>query len=182
MIEVVIHGRGGQGSVIASEILAAAFFREGKQVQAFPSFGSERRGAPVAAFLRADENPILLRCQIYKPDSLILLDPTLVDNPNNFKTLKKGGWVVVNTSQSLEHIDYLKDFKLAHVDATGIAVKNNLGSRTTAVVNTGICGAFAKVTGYMKLESVIDSLHEFVPVKLEENKAAAREAFESVIY
>jgi 2-oxoacid:acceptor oxidoreductase gamma subunit (pyruvate/2-ketoisovalerate family) len=180
LVEIVIHGRGGQGSVVASEILAAAFFKEGKQVQAFPSFGSERRGAPVAAFLRADDKPILLRCQIDNPDVLIILDPTLVDEPDLFGSLKKGGWVLANTNRDLSTLDYLKDFQVASVDATGIAVRNGLGSPTTAVVNTGILGAFAKFTGMVKLESILDTLEEFVRVKLKENAVAARQAYESV--
>lgn len=182
MVEIVIHGRGGQGAVIASELLAAAMFKEGKQVQAFPSFGSERRGAPVAAFMRADEKPIMLRCQIDNPDNLIILDPTLVDNPDIFKTLKKGGWAVVNTNRNLDGIEYLKGLKVATVDATDIAVSNRLGSPTTAVVNTAILGAFARVTGLVRLESILDVMDEFVPVKLKENAVAARQAYESVKY
>lgn len=182
MLEIIIHGRGGQGAVIASEILASALFKEGKQVQTFPSFGSERRGAPVAAFLRADDKPVMLRCQIYNPDNLIILDSSLIDNPAIFKTLKKGGWAVANTNRNLSEIDYLKDFKVAAVDATGIAVKNGLGSASTAVVNTATLGAFARATGLVKLESVLIAIEEFVPVKLKENAAAARQAYESVKY
>ncbi len=91
MIEIRTHGRGGQGAVIASEILAEAFFREGKYVQAFPAFGVERRGAPVVAFTRVADDEIRERCEIYEPDHLIVLDPVLIDTVNITAGLKKGG-------------------------------------------------------------------------------------------
>jgi len=91
MIEIRIHGRGGQGAVVASRILASAFHREGKYVQAFPQFGMERRGAPVAAFTRIDDKPIWLHCEIYEPDHLIILDPTLVGQIDITTGLKPEG-------------------------------------------------------------------------------------------
>jgi len=91
MIEIRIHGRGGQGAVIASEVLASAFFKEGKFVQAFPAFGAERRGAPVAAFARVDDQPIRIRHFIYEPDHIIILDPTLIESTQVDSGLKEGG-------------------------------------------------------------------------------------------
>ena len=90
MRELRFHGRGGQGTVIASKILAAALFREGRQVQSFPAFGVERRGAPVTAFLRIDDRPILLRCEITEPDDLVILDPTLIGAVDVTAGLKAG--------------------------------------------------------------------------------------------
>ncbi|MFH1757891.1 MAG: 2-oxoacid:acceptor oxidoreductase family protein, partial [Pseudomonadota bacterium] len=97
MIEIRIHGRGGQGAVIASEVLASAFFKEGKFVQAFPAFGVERRGAPVTAFTRVDDQPIRIRNFIYEPDHIIILDPTLIESTQVDSGLKENGWIIINT-------------------------------------------------------------------------------------
>ena len=99
MIEIRIHGRGGQGAVIASEVLASAFFKEGKFVQAFPAFGVERRGAPVMAFTRVDDQPIRIRHFIYEPDHIIILDPTLIESTQVDSGLKENGWIVINTDR-----------------------------------------------------------------------------------
>ena len=99
MIEIRIHGRGGQGAVIASEVLASAFFKEGKFVQAFPAFGVERRGAPVAAFTRVDDQPIRIRHFIYEPDHIIILDPTLIESTQVDSGLKENGWIIINTDR-----------------------------------------------------------------------------------
>lgn len=180
MIEVIIHGRGGQGVVIASEILAAAMFNEGRHVQAFPSFGAERRGAQVAAFMRGDDEPVLLRCQIYNPDHVIVLDASILNNTDIGKTLKPGGWIMVNASEKPDLSFQSGDFKVAIVDATGIAVTHSLGTRQSAIVNTAILGAFAKITGVVKLESILATINQFVPLKAEENASATREAYELV--
>lgn len=180
MIEVIIHGRGGQGVVIASEILAAAMFHEGKHVQAFPSFGAERRGAQVAAFMRGDDKPVLLRCQIYNPDHVIVLDASILHNTDIGKTVKPGGWIVVNSSGEPDLSRQSGDFKVATVDANDIAVSHTLGTRQSAIVNTAILGAFAKITGVVKLESLLATIDQFVPVKSEENAEATREAYELV--
>src|SRR5574341_372979 len=128
MLEVRIHGRGGQGGVIASKVLAEALFREGWDVQAFPAFGVERRGAPVAAFVRADLKPIRLRCQVERPDALIILDPTLLDDPATLTGLKPEGWVVVNTELDPSALPIPLAFRVAAVDATGIALRQGLRS------------------------------------------------------
>jgi len=92
MIEVRIHGRGGQGAVIASKVLAAAVFKEGRYVQSVPALGVERRGTPVAAFSRIDEEPMRIRCQIHHPDHVMVLDPSLMDVADVAAGLKEGGW------------------------------------------------------------------------------------------
>jgi len=176
MIEVIIHGRGGQGVVIASEILAAALFAEGKHVQAFPSFGAERRGAMVAAFMRSGDEPVLLRCQIYQPDHIIVLDSSILQSTDIGQTIKPGGWMVVNAAEPPDLGMQTGDFKLAIVDANEIAVKYELGTRQSAIVNTAILGAFAKVTGTVKVDSVLATIDQFVPVKSEANAEAAKEA------
>ncbi|HMA76521.1 MAG TPA: 2-oxoacid:acceptor oxidoreductase family protein, partial [Candidatus Krumholzibacteriaceae bacterium] len=126
MIEIRTHGRGGQGSVIASEILADAFFHEGKYVQAFPAFGVERRGAPVMAFTRVSESEIRERCQIYEPDHLVVLDSILIDTVNITEGLKEGGWIIINTSASLDDSGLAEKYNVATVDANAIAIKYGL--------------------------------------------------------
>lgn len=183
MIEIRFHGRGGQGAVIGGKILATAVFAEGKFVQAFPAFGVERRGAPVTAFVRIDDAHIDLRSQIYNPDHIIILDPTLLPNPATFVGLKAGGWVLVNTKKEppeLAGLSVLSPFRVATVDASSIAVQNRLGSSLSPIVNTAILGAFCRVTGICSLDAVCSAIAKGVPIKAEANAKAAREAFEAV--
>lgn len=176
MYEVRFHGRGGQGAVTAATILADAAFREGKDVQAFPKFGVERRGAPVTAFVRMDEKPIDLKTQIYEPDCVVVLDSSLLDVVDVTKGLKKGGKIIINTSKNASEFDFGKG-KVYAVDATTIAVKNGLGSETSPIVNTAILGAYSKAVGNVKIDSVEDSVGDKVPRKKEGNKKATREAY-----
>ncbi len=181
MIEIRTHGRGGQGAVIASEILAEGFFREGKFVQAFPAFGVERRGAPVVAFTRVSDGEIRERCEIYEPDHLIVLDPVLIETVNITAGLKEGGWIIVNTNRKMDKNELKGEYRLATVDANAIAIKYGLGSRATPIVNTAILGAFAAATELVGLEAVLEAIKEFVPLKKENNAKAAEEAFKSVV-
>lgn len=177
MREVRIHGRGGQGAVIASKLLAAALFRDGQAVQSFPAFGVERRGAPVTAFLRCSSGPILLRCEITEPDDLIVLDPTLVEAVNVAAGLKPGGSILINSPNPPESYATLaRQYHVATVDANAIARRNGLGSRTQPLVNTAILGAFAIQSGLVALESVCAAIAEEIPFQPEENVRAAREA------
>ena len=178
MIEIRIHGRGGQGAVVASKVLADAVFREGKHVQVFPEFGVERRGAPVAAFARIDNEPINLRCKVYEPDYVVVLDPTLLSSVDVTSGLKRGGMVLINSERAPRDLEVSSEFTVETVDATGIAVKHHLGSRATPIVNTAIVGAFAKVSGIVSIESVVEAVRDEVPLKAEENIAAAMEAYE----
>lgn len=183
MIEIRLHGRGGQGAVIAGKILATAVFTEGKFVQAFPFFGVERRGAPVAAFVRIDDRRINLRSQIYRPDHLIILDSTLIKNPATFEGFKNEGYVLVNTRANIADIKKHPKFSginLATVDASAIAIRNRLGSATSPIVNTAILGAFCKITNICSIDSVIGAINKGVPVQAEANAGAAREAYDEV--
>ncbi len=180
MIEVRFHGRGGQGAVVASKVLAVAFFHERYYVQSFPAFGVERRGAPILAFLRVDERPVELRTNIYEPDHVIVLDPTLIAAVDVTSGLKEGGWILVNTTRGPEEFRSLKEFRVATVDATSIALRNGLGSRTNPIVNTAILGAFAKATSLVGVDSVVLAIREEVPIKRGENARAAREAYKEV--
>jgi 2-oxoacid:acceptor oxidoreductase gamma subunit (pyruvate/2-ketoisovalerate family) len=183
MREVRIHGRGGQGAVIASKLLAAALFRDGQSVQSFPAFGVERRGAPVTAFLRSSSGKILLRCEITEPDDLIVLDPTLVEAVNVAVGLKPGGSILINSPKPPEAYPELAErYRVATVDANTIARKHGLGSRTQPIVNTAILGAFAVQSGLVRLDSVCDAIAEEIPIQPEENVAAAREAAEALCW
>jgi len=180
VIEVRIHGRGGQGAVIASKVLADAVFKEGRYVQSFPSFGVERRGAPVAAFTRIDERPVRLRCQIYRPDHVMVLDPSLMLVVDVTAGLKPGGWVLINSDQAPEAFHLPAGFRVATVDANAIAIKYRLGPRTAPIVNTAILGAFARITGIVSLDAVTKAVQAAVPLKRDDNVNATREAYDAV--
>ncbi|MGC8917324.1 MAG: 2-oxoacid:acceptor oxidoreductase family protein, partial [Thermoanaerobaculum sp.] len=175
-------GRGGQGAVVASEIMAEAAFLAGNYVQAFPSFGSERRGAPVAAFVRLDDKPILVRTEVYEPDGVVVLDESLVTLglANVTQGLKEGGFVLINSAKDPEAFAHLGPFTVATVDASRIAVEHRLGTLTAPIVNTAILGALAALTGWVSLEHLEEAIRNHVPVKPGENVAAARKAFETV--
>jgi 2-oxoacid:acceptor oxidoreductase gamma subunit (pyruvate/2-ketoisovalerate family) len=181
MRELRFHGRGGQGTVVASKLLAVALFHEGRQVQSFPAFGVERRGAPVTAFLRVDDQPILLRCEITEPDELVILDPTLIGATDVTSGLKPGGSILINSPKPPDaYANLAERFRVVTVDASGIALRLGLGSRTQPIVNTAILGAFAVSSNLVRLESVCDAIQEEVPHKADANVAAARTAAETV--
>ncbi len=180
MIEIRMHGRGGQGAVIAAKILASAIFKEGKFAQSFPSFGVERRGAPVLAFTRVDDSPIRLRTAIYEPDHIIVLDPTLIRQTTVFSGLKRGGTVLVNTSAPITKLNFPAEYFGAAIDAADIAVRHNLGTKSIPIVNTAILGAFAKFTGVVGIDAIVKAVEEGVPVMHDENAAAAMDAYETL--
>ena len=182
MRELRIHGRGGQGAVVASKVLATALFREGKSVQAFPAFGVERRGAPVTAVLRIADGPILLRCEITQPDDCIILDATLLKAIDVTQGLKPGGGILINSDGQLEaYADLAAGFRVSLVDASGIARRLGLGSKTQPIVNTAILGAFAVDSGLVSLDSVCPAIAEAVRARPEQNIEAAREAARCVV-
>jgi len=182
MIEIRFHGRGGQGAVIASKILACAVFKEGKYVQSFPKFGVERRGAPVEAFLRIDDNKILIRNNVYDPNHIIILDPTLIEAVDVTQGLSEGGWIVINTHKKPEDFpELIKHFKVGCVDAGAIALKYKLGSKASPIVNTSILGSFVKCTGIADLASIVSAILEEAPIRPEANAEAAKEAFENTL-
>jgi pyruvate ferredoxin oxidoreductase gamma subunit len=183
MFQIRIHGRGGQGVVTAAEMLSVAAFLEGKHAQAFPSFGSERMGAPVVAFCRLDNREIRLREPILEPDAIIIQDPTLLNQVDVFGGLVRGGYILINTARSFEALglaDFVKDFppgRLCTVPATEIAMKR-VGR---PVPNAALLGAFAAITGLVSLESVGKAIRQKFPAKIAEgNILAAAEAFKQV--
>jgi 2-oxoacid:acceptor oxidoreductase gamma subunit (pyruvate/2-ketoisovalerate family) len=177
MRELRIHGRGGQGAVIASKVLAVALFREGRWVQSFPAFGVERRGAPVTAFLRLSESPIRLRCEVAAPDDLIVLDPTLIGAIDVTAGLKPGGSILINSDRAPEAYPELQArYSVATVDASAVAAAHGIGSRTQPIVNTAILGAFAVWSGLVSLDSVSAAIMEELPIRGAANVDAARAA------
>ena len=179
MYEVRFHGRGGQGAVTAARLLADAAFREGKDVQSFPIFGVERRGAPVAAFTRMDDKPIDIKTQIYEPDAVIVLDPTLVGVIDVAQGLKNGGKILVNTTKKPRDFQF-HTAQVFTVDATGIALKHTLGTQTNPIINTAILGAYSRVIGNVGMAAIMEAIKEKVPIKKEENKHAAQEAYDTM--
>ncbi len=178
MKEITFYGRGGQGAVVASEILAEAYFKEGYHVQSFPSFGVERRGAPVTAFLRIDREFIYLRCMIYKADMAIVLSPDIVNSPTFEPSLKNDAVILVNSKEKMTDLSEYRSF---FVDATGIALDHELGSSAQPLVNTALLGGVAKISGDLSLDNMLKAIEELVPQKTEQNIQAARKAYESVV-
>jgi 2-oxoacid:acceptor oxidoreductase gamma subunit (pyruvate/2-ketoisovalerate family) len=176
--EITIHGRGGQGSVTAADVLAHAAFLEGKWVQAIPYFGAERRGAPVKAFARISDEPILVHSQIYNPDYVIVLDPVIHKFVDVTEGLKKDGTIILNTTKKPEETGF-NGYCVATVDATGVALELSLLVAGLPVVNTSILGGFAKATGEVKLESVVKAIKEtWSGAAGEKNARAAELAYE----
>ena len=157
MKEIRFHGRGGQGTVLASVILVKAFTKEKKYSSAIPYFGFERRGAPVTAFLRFDDHPLREQTQIYSPDCVVVMDPTLKRSSEIFQGLKEGGIFVLSTRKSIKEVDVPPEVgTLGCVDAIGISLEI-LGSPIT---NSCMLGAFVATTGWVSLDSVLESIRE----------------------
>lgn len=176
MRELRIHGRGGQGSVTAAELIAVAAFEGGVYSQAFPAFGVERRGAPVQAFVRFSDEKIRLRSQVYEPDYIIVQDSTLIKDVDVFGGMKKGGIAIVNTEKSITAA-VPEGVKLIAIDATKIALEI-LG---VPITNTTLMGAFAAATGEIELPALEKALRARFPGSLgEKNVKAAVHAYNLV--
>lgn len=183
MFQVRIHGRGGQGVVTAAEMLSIAAFLEGRHAQAFPSFGSERTGAPVVAFCRIDDREIRLREPVLQPDALIIQDPTLLHQVDVFGGLAHDGYVLINTSRTFDALGVgefarsLRAERQCTVPATELALKH-LGR---PLPNAALLGGFAAVSDRISLDSVAAAIREKFAGKVAEgNVAAASEAHDFV--
>lgn len=177
MYEVRFHGRGGQGAVTASKMLAQAAFLDGKFVISFPFFGTERRGAPVTAFTRIDQSPILLKTQVYDPDAVVVLDQYVMNTVDVTAGMKSNSILIVNSQY--DPGDFKLPFRVATVDATSIALELGLGNRTNPIINTAMMGAFARATGLVTMDEVSESVRSMSPVKKDENLRAAMAAYKS---
>ena len=176
MYEIRFHGRGGQGAVTAAILLVEAAAIEGKQVQAFPAFGPERRGAPVVAYARVSDEPIEINCGIYEPDAVVVLDASVIEPANAFEGLKEGGWVVVNGRGNAKSLELAKQrFRVAVVDATRIALEK-LGA---PIVNTAILGAVSKALGIVGMEALEKAVRATFAQRAEKNIEAMRTAYGS---
>ena len=177
MNEVRFHGRGGQGVVTTSKILANAFARTGQYGAGFPMFGFERRGAPVTAFGRFSDQPIREKTQIYEPDILVVLDPSQRTAPAVFQGLAVNGMMLLNDEKGGEGVTHENLNTLAVVDANAIAM-DEIG---LPIPNTVMAGAFAKMSGLLGLDPVLDALGDyFSGKKLEANRVCARRGYEEV--
>ncbi|MBI4392950.1 MAG: 2-oxoacid:acceptor oxidoreductase family protein [Euryarchaeota archaeon] len=184
LFEVRFHGRGGQGTVVASILLAQAAFLEGRGVQAFPFFGVERRGAPVLAHTRIGEGAVRLACAVDRPDAVVVMDPSLVGGLGRrlLDGVRDGGVILLNSRRPPPAAMISSDALRVHaVDASSIAVGHGLGSPSNPIVNTAILGALAKATGIVSIESLERSIRYKAPARIEENVAAAHEAYESLV-
>ncbi len=180
MLEIRFHGRGGQGTVIASILLAKALFQAGYQVQSFPVFGVERRGAPVEAYVRMDKKNILVRTNVYNPDHVVVQDHTLLRNIDVTRGLKPEGWIIINSPGTPADLSPFTGFRLAFVDASRIALRNELGTRTHPIVNTTMIGAFARVFDMPPMDAIKAAIREEIHVEVERNIKAAEEAYDEV--
>jgi pyruvate ferredoxin oxidoreductase gamma subunit len=180
MFQVRIHGRGGQGAVTAAELLSVAAFNEGRYAQAFPSFGSERTGAPVVAFCRIDDRPIRVREPVVAPDALVIQDATLLHQVNVFEGLRPDGYVLVNSTNRFDGLG-LGEFaagrrpeRLLTVPASRLALRH-LGRPVPSAV---LLGGLAALTGCVTIDALVAAIAErFAGEVAEGNAAAAREAF-----
>jgi pyruvate ferredoxin oxidoreductase gamma subunit len=183
MFQVRFHGRGGQGVVTAAEVLSVAAFLEGKHAQAFPSFGSERTGAPVVAFCRIDDNAIRLREPILEPDALIVQDPTVLKVVDVCQGLKAGGYLLVNSNRSLNelHLDGIAS-KLPKAHALTVPA-SELALRHVGrpLPNAALLGAFAALTRIVDLKSLIAAIGETFAGKIAEANIAAATAAHDVV-
>ena len=181
LFQIRIHGRGGQGVVTAAELLSVAAFREGRHAQAFPSFGSERMGAPVVAFCRIDDREIRLREPVLEPNALIIQDPTLLHQVDVFSGLARDGYILINTTRTFDALgvgEFVRDFPATHlctVPASELAMKH-VGR---PVPNAALLGGFAAATNRISLASVVAAIRETFSGRIAEgNVSAASEAFE----
>ena len=180
MLQIRIHGRGGQGVVTAAELLSIAAFEQGRHAQAFPSFGSERTGAPVVAFCRIDDHEIRLREPVLNPDVLIVQDPTLLHQVDVFQGLPRNGYVLINSRRSFEQLGladivqrYQSD-RLTTVPATEIAMKH-LGR---PLPNVALIGGFAALSALVSMDAVSHAIRDkFSGTVADGNIAASAEAF-----
>lgn len=182
LVEICLHGRGGQGAVTAANLLVAAALDDGNDgVQAFPFFGAERRGAPVRAFARISDEEIHLRSEIYNPDIVIVLDESIMDIVDVLKGLKDSGKILINTRKKPSDFTFSNKYIVATVDATGIALRNDILVGGIPVVNTPILGAIPKILDRVTLESIQKNIKiKWKSDLSDKNIKATQEAFDQV--
>ncbi|RJR36570.1 MAG: pyruvate ferredoxin oxidoreductase [Desulfobacteraceae bacterium] len=180
MVGIRFHGRGGQGAVVASKILANAYFKQGFYVQAFPSFGMERKGAAVSAFVRLDSIPIVERGEIKHPTSVIVLDSSLLNKVDITQGAQPGALILLNCKHQESPFKTEGPFRVAGVDAVRIALEHGLGSRMAPIINTVILGAYARLSGDLSLANLLEAIEKGTPANPQKNMAAAEAAYQAV--
>ena len=176
MKEIKFYGRGGQGVVMASQMLGLGFFKAGMYPQCYSLFGGERRGAPVVSFLRVDKEKILLKCDIKRPDELLYFDASLIDLEEIEELMLPGGRILISTDQSDPGHGGFDKFKVGLVNAPAIAERLGLGH----VINTVILGAYCRLTDNLSMDYLISAIEEMVPSKKEANLEAAGQGYAEV--
>lgn len=175
-LEIVIHGRGGQGAQVAGNLLAMAFFAEGREVQCFATYGGARRGTPVASFLRVDDKPIRLRCDIEQADALLVFDASLLD-ARLLCGARPGALVVVNSRRpSRELAAQLAGYRVVPIDGIGIAQRHGLGR----IVNSALLGALARAVQAPSLASLERTIAGAAPKHADKNVAACLEGYRRI--
>jgi|Deesub1362B_J571_1020462.scaffolds.fasta_scaffold00180_16 pyruvate ferredoxin oxidoreductase gamma subunit len=187
MVSIRFHGRGGQGAVTASKILAEVSYLSGFMSQSMPFFGAERRGAPVIAFTRISDESLFETSQVYHPNIVVVLDPVILKAVDIFAGVKEGGVIVVNTTKKPEDFEFEQEYlHIITVDATGIAIKNNLLLAGIPVVNTPMLGALVRAFEILNIPIKLDTLEQVVLKKFgragEKNAKAVRSAYEETSY
>ncbi|MEM2727275.1 MAG: pyruvate ferredoxin oxidoreductase subunit gamma [Archaeoglobaceae archaeon] len=176
LIEVRFHGRGGQGVVTAADFLAVAGFKEGYYTLSFPTFGAEKRGTPVASFLRISDEPIVVRDEIYTPDYVVVLDPSVFESVNVVSGLKQNGMLIANYPKGSE--DLKMDLKIKGKVLTVNATKLSMKILGRPITNTAMVGALVGATGILKLETLKETIEELFEGSLaEKNKQLIEEAY-----
>jgi pyruvate ferredoxin oxidoreductase gamma subunit len=176
MLEIIIQGRGGQGAQTAGNLLAQAFFKEGKHVQCFASYGGARRGTPVNSTIRVGDRPIRLRCDIERANAILCFDISLLDARLLLRA-DRDTLIVVNSAGSQGYLSSPGDHRIFRVDAVAIAQENNLGR----IVNSALLGAFCCLLGSPAADTMTATILEAAPVKQDENVAACRAGFETAM-
>ena len=176
MVEIKFCGRGGQGIVIAAQILARAYFLMGRYPQCYALFGGERRGAPVTSFLRVDDKKIYLKCEIKRPDRLIYFAPDLIDEGEIESALRPGGFVLINTSFRRDHFG-LRELPVSIVHASAIAQKAGIGT----AINTAMLGSYCRVAGDIPIDVLLEAIKTSVPGRIEENVESALKGYDMTI-
>ncbi len=181
LVEIRLHGRGGQGVVFAGTAIAEAAHREGKYVQSFGIYGAERRGAPVTAFVRVGDRPEMPRCQIQRPDIVVAFDAKL-PREQVLKGLKPGGLLLLNCASEKDAWSFCngRSFEVWRLDASGIAARHGLGSVGIPIINTVMLGALVRVSGVATLDSLLAVLKEKIPRNTGQNLMAAEAGFAEV--
>jgi 2-oxoacid:acceptor oxidoreductase gamma subunit (pyruvate/2-ketoisovalerate family) len=180
MLEFRFHGRGGQGVVLLGRLAARLYFDAGKHVKEFPKFGVERRGAPVEGYVRVDDAPIDLACQIYNPDVVVVMAESILDQVDVTQGMAAGALIVVNTGRSADALaSRLAGFRVATVNASAIALRHGLGTPLAPIANTALFGAFARIMG-LEIAAAEKVIHEELK-RPERNLLSCRAAYDEVV-